>query len=969
MATTESFPSHIARPVLVGHREVAALWLPNEWYDESMRRRLVLQSWRPGSSLARFDHGDLLRFSAPIAVACETMPGWPLQRLSGMLCSAEIQPQQLANRVHADVLLAIGGDWHALNLSDATPIDPSQWLDLTMGLVEMADCRLSPPERIVVEPSVRELREVLGPVVPSAPEAETSKLLQALAARRARHAPTGASPASKGPSHSGFNLDMNSGAAKVAAVVAVLVLVGAVIALLAARPESGSGSDQHVSPGVLAALAFLVFRFLARGSAAVRGAGSGPRSSRAAPARAPHDGLRTRVARALRSLPARASGKVLPQRWRNWAARLAMTSGLSSLLGHQHSAYMQRMLKMFDDGRLDDALRHAVPLGGADGSLGQAFGRLAPRDALALRSRRAATTSIGLGEALEHHLRTLYRRTFEQLDRQGRVDEAVYVLAELLNLRQEALDYLEKHGRFAQAAELALGWDMPAAQIVRLHALAGNWQVALLVARRDDAFGAAVALLEKRWPEAADRLRLEWAESLVARGLLLQAVHVVWRLESARTRAAEWLHIAEAGGGVMAARALALRAQCLPDTLAAHAGLIDALREDVDLVHERRALARELLALPSPVNPTARRLAALLAGPLIADPPALVSADLIKLVRLAADPGLSADLPSSGWPEPPRAQLAQASGTTGWFAPEAGTHPVVDVAVLPDGEFLVALGEAGAVRIDARGRWLARFAVPASQLVIANDGHVALALAPRERVWRVTRLDLVRGQSQYLGMHELNAFARAFDGIGWSVGIDRRVQVLDTTCGLREVLWQVADLPGQVVKLDAVDDLEVWVMRDGDTLHQWAYALPTRRLIARDELPAIDPHTVGRAISLGTGVIEFSQSSPHDENVQVRNLAGAPVPWKEMPWYGPECIIAAAGAWIALREPVAADASEQAVALFNVGTGLVHGRWFWPTGARLSARVQGDTWVLFDDQGRVSTVSVSTSQATDMSVR
>ena len=958
MTTPDARAATIARPVLGGHREVHALWLPGEWYDEPTRRALVLGLWRAGCTLLRFDAGDLLRFATPFDHRCETLPGWPLQRIGGVLCSADVAPQQLAGFGGAEVLLAIGAEWRSLRAADATPLDPASWLDVSIGLVEMADCRLPPAERVVVAPPARDLREVLGPSVPDAPAAETSRLLKALAERRqhedAADARRGGKPAR------GLRSNVDGGAARAASGVAVTVLVLALIRVLLAPPDTDASHGIGFPTAALAAFGFLAFRFLARGGQA------------AAPARAAASGPRKRSA--WRELPARAlRSKVVPQRWRDWAARLAMTTGLSKLLGAQHSAYMRRMLKMFDDGHLDEALRHAIPLGGDGGSLGQAFGRLTPRQQLALRQQRGATSSIGVGDDLERHLRALYRRTFEQLDRQNRIDEATFVLAELLNARQEALDYLEKHGRFAQAAELALGWDMPPAQIVRLHALAGDWRTALLVARRDDAFAPAVALLEKRWPEAAVRLRKEWAESLVARGLWLQAVHVVWHLESERTRAAEWLQVAEAGGGTMAARALALRAQCLPETLLTHAAFIDALRDDPAWTDERLAFAQELQQLPSPIASSARRLAALVAGALLADlagpsrpeAPALAR----RLVEIAGDAALSADMPPSEWPGTAARRLAGREDTVGWFAPEAGTHAILDAVALPDGEFLVALGEAGAVRLDARGQWRARFAVPATQLVIAADGRVALALAQRERVWRVSRLDLVRGQSQDLGMHEFDAFARSFDGIGWSVAIDRRVQVLDTTSGLREVLWQVADLPGKVVALDAFDAVEIWVMRDGTAAHQWVYALPGRRLLRRDELPPADPRAVQHVVWRGVGVVEFTQDTPHDETAHVRTLAASETPWKDVPWHVDDGVLAAAGAWLALREPMAEDATEQSIALVHSGSGRVHGRWFWPRGARVRLRPGEHTWVAFDDQGRVSALSVETCELRGLSVR
>ena len=980
MAPIDSSSGAIAQPVLRGRHEVAALWLPHEWYDEAIRRSLVIQAWSPGCTLMRFADGDLLRFPAPVDCIADRLPGWPLRRVGGRLCSADVDPRQLEGRGHADVLLAIGSAWRALSLADAGAVDPSSWLDVSIGFIDTADCRRPPPERVVVAPPARALREVLGPNVPAAPNQETVSLLKALAQRQQRESAGAGQRAA--PTHAGFE-SSRGGAGKVAAAVAALVIVAFTVSRLADAPENGSGQGGGLPSGLVMAFAYLAFFFLrGRGSAGVQGAAG--RDHKAAPARAgarptpASEGALARARRALRELPARAGGRVMPQRWRSWAARLAMTTGIADLLGAQHAAYLRRMMRMFDEGKLDEALRHAIPLGGDQPSLGQSFGLLKARDQLSLQQPRA-TTAIGLGDDIETHLRKLYRHSFEQLDRQGRIDEAVFILAELLRARQEALDYLEKHGRFAQAAELALGWDMPAAQIVRLHALSGNWRLAILVARRDSAFEAAVALLEKRWPEAATQLRKEWALSLVSRGQWLAAVHVAWRLESERAQAAQWLEVAESGGGTMAARALALRAQCLPDTLATHDDFVAALGEDPLLVAERTALARELLALPAPTSPAARRLAALIAGSAIADlaevgPPASLEQSQAKLlVGVAGDAALSADLPASGWPGRTRAPLAELRDTVGWFAPEAGTHDIVDAVVLPDGEFLVALGEAGAVRIDARGQWRARFPVPVHQLVIADDGRSALALARRERTWRVSRLDLVRGRAEDLGMHEFDAFARSFDGVGWSVAIGRRVQVLDTTRGLDEALWQVADLPGPVVALDVQDDTELWVLDTGASYEVWNYALPGRRLRWREPMPTPpatpDANAAVRLLASGVGAIEFTPRSPPDGMARVHPLQGNPRSWKDVPWHGRDALIAIADAWLALREPVGDGAAEQAIVLVNLGTGRIHGRCFWPLGARLRVRHQGGAWVLFDDQGRVSAVSVDTAEAVSMSVR
>jgi hypothetical protein len=354
---------------------------------------------------------------------------------------------------------------------------------------------------------------------------------------------------------------------------------------------------------------------------------------------------------------------------------------------------------------------------------------------------------------------------------------------------------------------------------------------------------------------------------------------------------------------------------------------------------------------------------------LLTDPPELGVRMLRELVTLAADPALSADLPAAGWPEMARRPLALAADTQDWFAPEAGLQAILDVVALPDGEFLVALGEAGAVRVDARGRRRARFAVPAHQLVIADDGGTALALAKRERVWRVSRLDLARGHSQDLGIHEFDAMARTFDGIGWSVGIGNRVLVLDTTRGLGEVLWQVADLPGRVVALQACGDTETWLLREGATLHQWRYTLPGRRLRDRSELPPADLQTSTRLLAGRAGLLEFSAIAPDDGTAQVRPLADSRAKPNRVPWHGQGALIAADDSWLAMREPIALDAPGQAIVLVSLSTGRIHGRWIWPRDAKVQVRHQDATWLAFDDQGRVSAVSTDGSDVRGVSVR
>jgi hypothetical protein len=603
-------------------------------------------------------------------------------------------------------------------------------------------------------------------------------------------------------------------------------------------------------------------------------AASGGRSAAAAAGSAAQAAAPAGTRGARPAVPPRRTGTVLPQRWRQWLARLALTSRLSYWLGLQQAAYLRRMLRMFDEGRLDDALRHAIPLGGEGGSLGQAFGVPNPRAHLGLTRQPGPAASIHLGDDLESHLRQRYRQAYERLARDGRIDEAVFVLAELLQARREALDYLEANQRYAQAAELALAWDQPADLIVRLHCLAGDWRRAIAVARRDRAFASAVMQLEGKWPDPARRLRAEWGEALAQQGDWLGAVNAVWPVEALRPQALDWLQAAESAGGELGARALVQRALLLPDTLQRHAARLQALRDERGLHHERGALAQALLAA-SPHSSVSRALAAALTPAVLADQSQglgrLDRKALQGLVTLGGDALLQADLPGGDWPAAPRRPLLQHPGTLEGGPPEPGLLPVLDAVALEDRRHLLALGEAGVLVVDAAGRHVTRFGVPAQRLVISHSRQQALALARRDQLWRVSRIDLARRRVSDLGVCELDHFADEFDGIAWTVARGTRLQVLDTGRSLHDVLWQVPDLPGPVRGLAACADAEQVVV--GDEL--WTYQLPQRRLAARSPLPPADPLPADALLKTwllhpGRGLLSLSARLPDPSQLRLQ---------------------------------------------------------------------------------------------------
>lgn len=974
--------AQVRHPLLKGWQPVAGLWFPSDWFDEAARARRIVDAWHAGAQAFRFVEGDLLCFAAPVSLDCDHAIGWPLRREGQALCSAELDPAERAELPPADLWLVNGGEALALRLAQAEPLDPSLWLAPGPVLFDTFDCRETLPEPVVLNTDGRTLREVLGDAVPpaSAAQAEFLKVMTERAQREKALGQIDTGPrTSSGSTHrdGGAGISMRA-VAWLAGIAAALFLARALFYGLSGSstvPPSGAPARTHavssqvdasspwVSLIVLALVLLLAWWGLRRNE---REVGRASRRAQPRPVPPPRPAAPS-------SAPLKQRGTAQPgrSRWRDWMARLAITSRLSRLLGRQQAAYLSRMLKMFDDGNLEQALRHAIPLGGDMQSLGQAFGTPGPRSDLSLSGSLGQGTSINLGNEFEAHLRQLYRKTFEKLDREGRVDEAVFVLAELLQSRQEALDYLEKHQRHAQAAELALAWDWPPAVIVRLLCLSGDWRRALAVARRDNAFASAVLQMHDRWPDAANRLREEWGQALAQQGEWLKAVDAVWPVAVLREQAADWLLAAEAAGGQLAARALVQRALLLPDTLQACAARIQSLRDDPLLHGERAALAAALNAATGHTE-ASRGLVAVLMPALLADQSQgrgrFDKKTMQSLMRLNPDTLLQADLPGGELPGTEARPLLKQPALLSVEAPTAGSHPALDVVMLDEGRYLVATGEAGALMTDATGRVLARFAVPAYRLVVAHSGQLALALAQRDGLWRVSRIDLVQRQVSDLGLSEIDHFAGEFDGIGWTVARGRRVQVIDTGRSLRDVLWQVNDLPGVVTELSATREMEQFIVDDdmhGPSL--WRYQCPQRRLLNREPLTVSPGAMSRRMLHPHLAPLSLSGEPQEDGSFELRWLglggmngrlrfvttdAGRVQAWIDSDW-------------MVLRR---FDASGD-VFLHQLRGGSLGARVAWPAAAQLSARAVPDGWLLFDDQGRVLHLDTARSTAAGFAIR
>nr|WP_314526068.1 bpX6 domain-containing protein [uncultured Pseudomonas sp.] len=955
----EQEPLLIRRPLLTGHQSIDGVWLPAERFTLQERARLILEHWRAGAVAYRFADGDGVQFSTPVALDCQTLAGWPLVRQGRGLCSAQLTAEELRALPAADLWLVRGSQVHALQLRDAEVLEPGLWLEISAyTLLDTFDCH-APIVPVLPAPDITDVREILGGLAPVSPEQEG--VIRALLERQ-QPAPKAASPkaarqwASEEPAQYPA-LKLGATLALVAGLIwmATQGQSKPLTPVPAATTEDISGVilGMLLSAIVFTAVLMGINKFLRRGVQAVSAVPSAPADP----------GI------AERAKPARHK----PSAWRRWLTRLTEHSKLSRLYGKRQAAYMQRMLEMFEDGDFAEALRHAIPLGGQESNAEQNFGTPQRRHDLTLSQQSGSGRAYHFEQSLTEHLREVYRRSYERLARENRIEEAVFVLAELLKERQEALDYLEKHARYQQAADLALAWDMPSAVIVRLLCLAENWQRALLVARRDDAFADAVVLLQAKQPQIAERLRLEWAESLIAKGLWLQAVEVVWSLPDERPRAAQWLLDAEASGGRLAMGALVKRAILLPQTLEAYGPWIEQLRDDPDRYAERDALAQALLAHKSDAA-ALRWLAGATVHAVLADQLSgrggLNFNQLQSLVKMSRDKCLQADLPGQALKRPARRSLVRVDDALEWTAPTQGSRPVYDAVSLDDERYLVALGEAGAVVTDASGHTLYHFAVPAQRIVLAHSRQMALVLTRRDRVWRISKLDLVNRTATDLGVQVLDVFAEQFDGSTWTLGQGRQLRVVDVDRNF-ETLWHVSDLPGTLRALKGDERNEfLWLYNPRDGVERWHYRLPERRLAGRE--PASTQSEENHALYCALDqTIEYAIRCRDDEEPTLildvaGNRKGYRLPGCDEGFFdGDPVRIALDADWLVFGY-IAGERDTRWHFIHRASDHLcavLH----WPR-YEVNIRRSGEGWLLFDDQGRLSHITVDGARLRNLSL-
>lgn len=645
--------------------------------------------------------------------------------------------------------------------------------------------------------------------------------------------------------------------------------------------------------------------------------------------------------------------------------RTALASRLSRAVGRRHTAYIRKMREMFETGDFDSALRHAIPLAAEAGPRRLPLRPFSPRPDLYIRPERSRPWSVAeISPDLHGELRRLYREAFHRLEAQDRVEEAAFLLAEVLHAHEEAVAFLERHGRLRLAAEMAEARDLPPGLVIRQWFLAGDRQRGLRIAHRTGALADAVTRLERsREMEQAAELRRLWAQELAAAGDYAAAVDTLWPLAEERHRALAWMDRAIAQGGAPAGRMLARKVALAPEPFAeiraAALGLVESWRAEGSPA--RLAFADALRR--GPRIPAAATLARAAVRAVARDSGRLgarmVTADFRQLAAFTGDGALRTDALALNLPD---RTLWIARGEP-WdieiAARDAGTMAVYDAAFLPSGLTAVAFGEAG-VRLLARGgRTVAELDQPAHRLVVSDHGDRAIALARRGDSWRLSRLDFSLRRAEPWCEARLDAFAPDYDGALWFVAGPDGLLAAETAGKRLDGAWGVSRLPGSALAISRSLS-HCSLLLAGDPSELWTYELPSLTLRRRDAV-AIPPgirRTHRIAVSPEGTVVEPSPAGASGRRISLR-VHGGPAVEIPLSGAGKPGEPAVAGDWAAL--PVhTADAL--LVYLVHLPSAAVRAEVALGRSTRAALRLTSQYLTLADDRGRVMVLDLENGQ-------
>lgn len=553
-------------------------------------------------------------------------------------------------------------------------------------------------------------------------------------------------------------------------------------------------------------------------------------------------------------------------------ASMVLRSPARGAISRRNQRYVDDLTFAFRSGRWDTALPSAISVAGVGG------GALALR----LRMRRGpvtgpgsrgdtAATAVPLGGQVHEHLRELYRQAAARLEAEGDHLRAAFVHADLLGNHVDAVELLERHGHHRRAAELAEGWELPPALVVRLWWRAGERDRAARIAAVRGAYADAVLRFERVDAPGAVGLRRAWVDERRAAGDHLGAVQVAWPVADLRDDVLPDIAAGIAHGGRTAGTLLAHLLEHVVGADAAPAAR--ALFDDPALTATRTAFVRELAerslrdsALDREL--TSRALVAVTTGTV--DLPDPVRRSATDRLRRRADPLLAADLPRSGDAPP------GATGTLEVDAREPGQVRTYDAVAIGDSSVLVALGELGVRLLGPDGRVRARWDVPTHRIVVADHGQRVLLVAARGERHVVHQLDLPLGRPVPLPVLDTVPLD-SYDGVRPLLVSERGLEWVEREGDRWRLVWRELTEPGtQVVRVVRSPDALAALFVHGD-LQAWSWSLPQVTLRQRGTVdPGADPlivatGQVGR-LEQGSGVAAVHWHAVHGQRLTTETI-------------------------------------------------------------------------------------------------
>lgn len=911
----ENTTDFIRSPTLKGTQAVAGIWFPTHWFDNERRRRLVIKYYFLGCEIYQFEQGDLLKFPTEKTLHCEQLEGWPLIYQNGLLCSTKLSKIDNRQFYQADLLLITGNHISTYYFSDAVNIDPSLWVDLNdYPLLETKSYSLNSiyqalPELIIESKSMAQIFD--GKIPSPSPklmafiEQEKQNAEQSPSKQNVTSKPLCKWSESKlwllciviflvlflffyiakQSRNLLFELEDSTYVLKVVFLFIVFLfsvfinikLVIELFKLIKDRKQGINSNKIVVKPSLYCAKklddglqnnkdryvqtsnhtysTYCVDNIEPSQFISFNGQLDDQVSSKNSIANT------TSIANHTNSIPERRHNhNRKPSRWRNYLSLFSMVLKLDRLIAFRQSHYLETMIKKFEKGNLEDALRYAIPLGANNGSTAQSFGTPKPRNKLSLsESVYSNSFNIYLDKKFHQYLQSLYLQSFEKLAKENKTEQAVYVLVELLNNLQEGLAFLEERKLYKQAMELAIARDADPEQIVKLCCLANDWDKAIMIARRDNIFANAILILEKTNQQVANKLRLEWANTLAEKAEWLAAIDAIWPLTQYRHLAEQWFNYVDP----LNPKAIVKRFILKPgDALDKLEDSLAIIKNTPNYYQKRLDIAQEIIAQQKYAE-SLKSLLGVLINAIVLDvvtyPNTLTTVDIARLIAFTQDQSTRVDIPISSLASLKLVKpcsLVESTITQYYRCPEVGHRAIYSMVALTDDRYLLALGQAGIIIVDHTSKQRAHFMIAADKLVISDNKMQVLALAECGDYYRIHKVDLSTKKTVDLGIIKFQRCHDEFDGINWTIINNNCIEVIDISTKL-SVVWRVDLSPNQIEQIARNQNNEMYLtLTPNDEIEEFHYSRSNHYLTYRDNVD-IEQGLSKIASSKNQGVLLF----------------------------------------------------------------------------------------------------------------